>query len=78
MILDGSYEIWNVYLLFWMLAGARLAPSLSRNGPIFKKYAGSNLLDKWSLLQVTNLDFEEFGNLPRFPNSPLTGLTRLG
>jgi hypothetical protein len=45
---------------------------------IFEKLAGSNLLDRWSLLQVTNLDFEEFGNLPRFPNSPLTGLTRLG
>ena len=37
----------------------------------------------WFVLTVMggdrlDLDFEEFGNLPRFPNSPLTGLTRLG
>jgi hypothetical protein len=52
MILDGSYEIWKVYLLFWRLAATRLEPSLVTNGPHFGELVGSNLLAEWSLLRA--------------------------
>jgi hypothetical protein len=78
MILDGSYEIWNVYLLFWRVAAPRLEPSPITNGPHFGEARRVELAGLVGFIVGTHLDFEEFGNLPRFPNPRLTGLTRLG